>query len=245
MVCKKCGKEIAEGAKFCCECGEPVGELCNACSAIIPDGAKYCPFCGKKQNLLDEGSLIKWNPIQFKDSQGFGKDVEMSWDVIKCKNGKALLLSHTAPVEMEYRYKDKFCFHFTDSAISKMFEDGMRSSCKDIVITKVEPPKKYDWDKEVRRYNFFLLSEEEFNTLVPDHLKSCKSACWTGWWLRDCFSEKDNYGSYRYEANVVMQGKDGEFKKIEKKGANCEFGVRPAVWVDIEKMNEYLATNGK
>lgn len=48
--CVKCGAELAEGAKFCPECGEPVPQIskCPQCGVEVPAGAKFCPECGAK-----------------------------------------------------------------------------------------------------------------------------------------------------------------------------------------------------
>lgn len=48
--CLKCGAEMAEGAKFCPECGEKnlgVGKTaCVKCGAAVDLNAKFCPDCG-------------------------------------------------------------------------------------------------------------------------------------------------------------------------------------------------------
>ena len=50
ILCKNCGSELQEGAKFCMNCGEKVvlGTVCPDCGATIPEGAKFCMNCGKK-----------------------------------------------------------------------------------------------------------------------------------------------------------------------------------------------------
>ncbi len=48
--CSKCGAAMAEGAKFCPECGEKnlgVGKTsCVKCGAAVDSNAKFCPDCG-------------------------------------------------------------------------------------------------------------------------------------------------------------------------------------------------------
>lgn len=48
--CGKCGAELAEGAKFCGECGTAVGAapkpFCAGCGTEL-HAAKFCPQCGK------------------------------------------------------------------------------------------------------------------------------------------------------------------------------------------------------
>ncbi len=48
-ACPKCHAELAEGAKFCGECGTPVAAaakpFCVSCGTAL-HGAKFCPQCG-------------------------------------------------------------------------------------------------------------------------------------------------------------------------------------------------------
>lgn len=58
VKCSKCGAVLADGAKFCVECGTPVAEApateaatpevrkCSNCGATLADGAKFCVECG-------------------------------------------------------------------------------------------------------------------------------------------------------------------------------------------------------
>ena len=50
MNCTNCGKELAEGIKFCPECGTPVpkNKFCTSCGTKLEPGAKFCPECGTK-----------------------------------------------------------------------------------------------------------------------------------------------------------------------------------------------------
>lgn len=49
FACPSCGKNVPTGAKFCPECGKPVGaKFCTECGAKISGDAKFCPECGKK-----------------------------------------------------------------------------------------------------------------------------------------------------------------------------------------------------
>ena len=50
VTCPKCGTENPAGAKFCSNCGTPLGpKTCAKCGAEVPQGAKFCPECGQAQ----------------------------------------------------------------------------------------------------------------------------------------------------------------------------------------------------
>lgn len=44
--CPKCKKPIAEGLKFCTECGAKLTKTCEKCKADFPINTKFCPQCG-------------------------------------------------------------------------------------------------------------------------------------------------------------------------------------------------------
>ncbi len=48
MECLNCRATLAEGAKFCSECGMPVSLACPACGHVCGAPAKFCPECGAR-----------------------------------------------------------------------------------------------------------------------------------------------------------------------------------------------------
>lgn len=54
MLCAKCGAEVAEDARFCTSCGEPVGSVepapsppaCPQCGSALSPGQDFCSNCG-------------------------------------------------------------------------------------------------------------------------------------------------------------------------------------------------------
>ena len=47
-VCSKCGARVSASAKFCPECGQPMGNVCPKCGKPVKAGAKFCPECGQR-----------------------------------------------------------------------------------------------------------------------------------------------------------------------------------------------------
>src|SRR5215475_12631257 len=47
MRCGSCTAENPEHARFCLECGAPLGHRCASCGAELPGRAKFCLDCGK------------------------------------------------------------------------------------------------------------------------------------------------------------------------------------------------------
>jgi len=54
MLCSNCGNELAEDAKFCASCGQPVGSaepapsqpVCPQCGSAFSPGQEFCGNCG-------------------------------------------------------------------------------------------------------------------------------------------------------------------------------------------------------
>lgn len=47
IICPVCGKKTGNG-KFCMECGAPLVLKCRKCGTDLAPGAKFCPECGEK-----------------------------------------------------------------------------------------------------------------------------------------------------------------------------------------------------
>lgn len=65
MKCNNCGAEVAEGMKFCCDCGSPLPQekKCVSCGATIALRMKFCPECGANQS--GESAKPKFNAAAF------------------------------------------------------------------------------------------------------------------------------------------------------------------------------------
>ena len=66
MKCSNCGAEIADGMKFCGDCGTPVPQekKCISCGATIALKMKFCPECGANQSG-ETSSKSKFNAAAF------------------------------------------------------------------------------------------------------------------------------------------------------------------------------------
>ena len=69
--CPNCGKNVAEEARYCLNCGEPlfsiqaeasdkpqVGYPCPYCDVTVSPAARFCPICGHKLSL--PGKTRQW-----------------------------------------------------------------------------------------------------------------------------------------------------------------------------------------
>lgn len=71
ILCKKCGKQIMAGTKFCNYCGQPVKEnvannkkkFCVFCGKEIARETKFCNFCGKPNSVNVKDSGVNTNDM--------------------------------------------------------------------------------------------------------------------------------------------------------------------------------------
>lgn len=59
MICKNCGVEVSDGAKFCQSCGSKVEDIdtnrfCISCGNMIKADEKFCSKCGKNISNKNE-----------------------------------------------------------------------------------------------------------------------------------------------------------------------------------------------
>lgn len=59
MICSECGKEIPEGAVFCCWCGAQCeGKICKACGTKLRNDQLFCHECG-----------VRWSGSEMQDTE--------------------------------------------------------------------------------------------------------------------------------------------------------------------------------
>ena len=73
MTCNNCGAEVADGMKFCFDCGTPVPQVkkCVSCGAELSLKMKFCPECGTNQ----DGSTPKSSGFSMGDKNVIAGDV--------------------------------------------------------------------------------------------------------------------------------------------------------------------------
>ena len=73
MTCSNCGAEVADGMKFCFDCGTPIPQVknCVSCGAELSLKMKFCPECGAKQ----DGSAPKSSGFSMGDKNVIAGDV--------------------------------------------------------------------------------------------------------------------------------------------------------------------------
>ena len=83
MKCSKCGAELSENVKFCCECGAKVEKesLCPECGAKVSPGAKFCGECGHKILAVDAAKEAESAPTGTEDQFDGEEPAEpVDWD---------------------------------------------------------------------------------------------------------------------------------------------------------------------
>ena len=82
MICVACGAELAEGTKFCNQCGQPIevpedeesvveeqiveepqALICVACGAELAEGAKFCNQCGQPIEVPEDEEPVVEDPV--------------------------------------------------------------------------------------------------------------------------------------------------------------------------------------
>ena len=77
MKCNNCGAEVAEGMKFCCDCGSPLPQekKCVSCGATIALRMKFCPECGAPQSGQTQKSKFNATAFAMGDKNVIAGDV--------------------------------------------------------------------------------------------------------------------------------------------------------------------------
>lgn len=87
MICKNCGKEIADRSKFCPKCGNPVnqpekiqqesgapkGQVCAGCGHPLLPGSKFCLKCGLRVGELPDVS----GDTEYLSPEEYGDETEV------------------------------------------------------------------------------------------------------------------------------------------------------------------------
>lgn len=96
--CENCGKDNAEGQKFCVECGKPItaSSVCSKCGKKLVLDAKFCVECGApvKGNFSQTSlSSVKENTARIVvDSQGMGDFKTITEALEKAEDGAEIIV---------------------------------------------------------------------------------------------------------------------------------------------------------
>jgi class 3 adenylate cyclase/tetratricopeptide (TPR) repeat protein len=68
-ICQACSTENPSSARFCAECGRPLGATCANCGEGLPDGARFCSSCGTPVPVAAEApeEMLKLVTVLFAD----------------------------------------------------------------------------------------------------------------------------------------------------------------------------------
>lgn len=71
MICKNCGADNDDAAKFCTECGAAFPRCCPQCDLLINGNDMFCPRCGKLVTELPKvkPEVIKTEPKTRKKTE--------------------------------------------------------------------------------------------------------------------------------------------------------------------------------
>ena len=81
-ACPNCAAELAEDARFCAQCGQPVAPACPTCGADVAPDARFCSNCGapieetRAPSVSQEARKIV--SVLFADLVGFTEHTERS-----------------------------------------------------------------------------------------------------------------------------------------------------------------------
>jgi len=175
MNCTKCGTAIAEGVKFCPECGAKANAnlSCSDCGTELKAGVKFCPECGLKR-----GAESGEKPAQAADMVL----------VCKCgavpKEGKKFCQKCGEDISKTGVMKPKAEISAANKAAAKKaFEEG----------NKYKPclfSEKDDLDNAIIKYTEAIELDPQY---VDAFLARGNSYCWRGLGLKSGFESDNDY----------------------------------------------------
>ncbi|MER3521807.1 MAG: hypothetical protein C4317_06385, partial [Acidimicrobiia bacterium] len=90
VACPSCGARLTPNARFCTECGLPLGNRCGMCGAPYPLGARFCPSCGAR---VSAGSRRLPRRLGQRVRGGSNPSVAPSEEVVQEGRGSSHVLS--------------------------------------------------------------------------------------------------------------------------------------------------------
>ena len=121
MTCSNCGAEVADGMKFCFDCGTPVPQVkkCVSCGAELSLKMKFCPECGAKQ----DGSAPKSSGFSMGDKNVIAGDVIGSKEETNISGNATIIKNEDQTKQVK---KCHICGSFIPiEALNEFLKDGI------------------------------------------------------------------------------------------------------------------------
>ena len=241
IFCPQCGKQIYSNSKFCMYCGASIPSIDNSGILTAPTSSDV----GKGN--INVGDTVFFGEYEQDNNLSNGKEPIM-WQVLDVQDGKALLLSSFAIDYQQYNVSTDVQITWRNCMLREwlnetFLQDAFSSHQQGEIIISTVPADGYpDYDYnnnsgKATKDKIFLLSEKELEQYLPEFDKRrCDSTdfClargltrsrwydgYCDWWLRS--------SGYIYNTSQMVNG----YGSIENIVVYHSFGIRPALWVDL------------
>lgn len=183
--------------------------------------------CSKDANLGPERGEV----IQFGKTVDEGSE-SISWVVLECEDGKALLLSEEVVAYCEFHKKTNTGIEWHESDVctwlnTEFYEEVFATEEKEkILSTKVQTKKYGSNSADSVENKVFLLDTREVQEYVSDteYARVDTEESVSGWLLRDKGQNQSYIVYVDKEGNIINSGTE----------MNKKQGIRPAIWISVE-----------
>ena len=111
MICKRCGHQNAESARFCVNCGTLLGNICPRCANANALDARFCVLCGAPlRNVSDLARMVAL--ARRKDNAAISRLYEMT-NKRYMQICRQILVSSRTSGEMDDVLQDSYIKIFT------------------------------------------------------------------------------------------------------------------------------------
>ena len=166
MKCSHCNVEVADGVKFCPECGNRIEEVqpkrCPQCNTEVEDGVKFCPECGNRiedaqpkkcpqcDTEVEDGIKFSVNcakPIPDEQQDKGGNTIRVIWDGERKKQlwNNPISVYSNDQICAQFSPKESFenIFPVVSSSFSMQLEWGTGPFSKTNINLELDPTHSY------------------------------------------------------------------------------------------------------